>query len=58
VLADANAPLTALLQPAPEGRKVTRQSTSTVLYCLQVPGVPKFSVEEALSLCTQVYGER
>lgn len=58
VLADANAPLTALLQPAPEGRRVTRQSTSTVLYCLQVPGVSTVSVEEALTLCAQVYGER
>jgi DNA/RNA-binding domain of Phe-tRNA-synthetase-like protein len=58
IIADAVGPLTRLLEQPPDGRRVTRQTRETVLYCVQVPGVPAVTVEEALTICVQLSHER
>lgn len=57
VIADANEPLIALLAPPGDVRRVTRQSTSMILYCVRVPGVPQTTVEEALTVCADMISE-
>jgi DNA/RNA-binding domain of Phe-tRNA-synthetase-like protein len=58
VIADAVGPLTRLLEQPPDGRRATRATRETILYCVQVPGVPTVTVEEALNTCVQLARER
>lgn len=58
VIADSLRPRAALLHPVPEESAVTKKSQVTVVFCLRVPGVPRYVIEEALHLCAKGFAFR
>lgn len=54
VVADALAPRCALLAPVPEASAPTKKSQSTVVFCLRVPGVPRYLAQEAVLMCARL----
>lgn len=54
VVADAESPLATLFEPVAPGHAVTKRTSETVLFTVQVPGVPAIFVEEAFWACAGV----
>ena len=54
VVADAHGPLAVLFGDVAPGHQVTKGASRITLFTLQVGGVPRIHVEEALNICLEI----